>query len=122
MDFAVSPSRRRWQARAAVRRRAGAFVSAETKNQLLANEFLVNYLGDRGGAGRALRRRVAALPRTPRSRPRSSPTRSSVASVPSVPTGGPMPNIPEMGEVWAFWGVTEAAIIQGDGDPAELVG
>ena len=31
----------------------------------------------------------------------------------------PMPSIPEMGEVWAFWGVTEAQIISGDAsDPA----
>lgn len=26
----------------------------------------------------------------------------------------PMPSTPEMGEVWAFWGVTEAQIISGD--------
>ena len=31
-----------------------------------------------------------------------------------------MPNIPQMGKVWQFWGVTEAAIITGAGDPAVL--
>ena len=33
----------------------------------------------------------------------------------------PMPSIPEMGAVWQFWGVTEAAIINGTGgDPVAL--
>jgi arabinogalactan oligomer/maltooligosaccharide transport system substrate-binding protein len=28
-----------------------------------------------------------------------------------------MPSIPEMGAVWAFWGVTEANIISGAAEP-----
>src|SRR5690625_7194877 len=32
-------------------------------------------------------------------------------------TAAPMPAIPEMGSVWAFWGVTEAAIISGAQEP-----
>ena len=31
-----------------------------------------------------------------------------------------MPSIPQMGSVWEFWGVTELAIIKGEGDPATL--
>jgi arabinogalactan oligomer/maltooligosaccharide transport system substrate-binding protein len=31
-----------------------------------------------------------------------------------------MPSIPEMGAVWEFWGVTQAAIINGQGDPVAL--
>ena len=32
----------------------------------------------------------------------------------------PMPSIPEMGAVWDFWGATQTAIINGEGDPVEL--
>ena len=28
-----------------------------------------------------------------------------------------MPSIPEMGQVWSFWGVTEAGIISGSSEP-----
>ena len=34
--------------------------------------------------------------------------------------GVPMPNIPEMGAVWEFWGVDRGRDHQGRGDPAEL--
>ncbi|QKJ18591.1 sugar ABC transporter substrate-binding protein [Microbacterium hominis] len=97
----------------------GFFLSSESENRLAANEFLVNYLGSEevqtalyevGGRAPAL---TAAFD-------------AAVASDPIVAGFGevganavPMPSIPEMGSVWQFWGVTEAAIING-GDPAEL--
>ena len=33
-------------------------------------------------------------------------------------TGAPMPAIPAMSTVWAFWGDTEAQIISGQAEPA----
>ena len=32
-------------------------------------------------------------------------------------TGAPMPSIPAMSSVWAFWGATEAQIISGQAEP-----
>ena len=35
-------------------------------------------------------------------------------------TGAPMPSIPEMGAMWAFWGTTEVQIISGQAkDPVK---
>jgi arabinogalactan oligomer/maltooligosaccharide transport system substrate-binding protein len=31
--------------------------------------------------------------------------------------GVPMPSIPEMGQVWQFWGVTQANILEGNPTP-----
>ncbi|MEJ1154949.1 maltose ABC transporter substrate-binding protein [Microbacterium marmarense] len=97
----------------------GFFLSSESENRLAANEFLVNYVGSEevqtalyevGGRAPAL----------------TSAFDAAVASDPIVAGFGevganavPMPSIPEMGAVWEFWGVTEAAIING-GDPATL--
>jgi arabinogalactan oligomer / maltooligosaccharide transport system substrate-binding protein len=97
------------------------FVSAESENQLAANEFLSNYLGTEEVQ--------TALYEAGGRAPANTAAFEAASSDPIVGGFGavgaeavPMPNIPEMGEVWAFWGVTEAAIIQGDGDPAELWG
>ncbi|MEV8267161.1 maltose ABC transporter substrate-binding protein [Microbacterium sp. NPDC076911] len=97
----------------------GFFLSSESENRLAANEFLVNYIGSEevqtalyevGGRAPAL----------------TSAFDAAVASDPVVAGFGevganavPMPSIPEMGSVWEFWGVTEAAIING-GDPVSL--
>lgn len=98
----------------------GFFLSSESTNRLAANEFLVNYIGSEevqtalyevGGRAPAL---TAAFD-------------AAVASDPIVAGFGevganavPMPSIPEMGAVWEYWGVTEAAIINGAGDPVAL--
>jgi arabinogalactan oligomer/maltooligosaccharide transport system substrate-binding protein len=97
----------------------GFFLSSESENRLAANEFLVNYIGSEeiqtalyevGGRAPAL----------------TASFEAAVASDPIVAGFGevganavPMPSIPEMGSVWQYWGVTEAAIING-GDPASL--
>lgn len=96
----------------------GFFLSSESENALAANEFLVNYIGspevqmalyEVGGRAPAL----------------TSAFEEVVASDPVVAGFGevganavPMPSIPEMGSVWQFWGVTEAAIINGGDAPA----
>lgn len=98
----------------------GFFLSARSENRLAANEFLLNYVGSEevqtalyevGGRAPAL----------------SSAFTSALAGDPITAGFGevgagavPMPSIPEMGAVWQYWGVTQAAIINGSGDPVAL--
>ncbi len=97
----------------------GFMVNAKTKNAIAANEFLVNYIGSEkvqtalyevGGRAPALTAAFDAAT--------SDPITAGFGKVGA--TAVPMPNIPQMGKVWQFWGVTEAAIISGAGDPAAL--
>ncbi|GAA1219110.1 maltose ABC transporter substrate-binding protein [Rhodoglobus aureus] len=96
----------------------GFFVSSKSENALAANEFIVNYMGSEdvqtalfevGGRAPALTASFEAASADP-----------IVAGFGAVGENAvPMPSIPAMGAVWEFWGVTEAAIING-GDPATL--
>ena len=97
----------------------GFMVSAKTKNAIAANEFLVNYIGsedvqtaiyDVGGRPPALTAAFEAAS--------SDPITAGFGAVGA--SAVPMPNIPQMGKVWQFWGVTEAAIISNQGDPVQL--
>jgi len=90
----------------------GFYLSAQSKNALLATEFLVNYLGTED-AQRAL---YEADPRIPA----YTSLGQEVASDPiiagflaSAQNGVPMPSIPEMGSVWDLWNAAEAQIIAG---------
>lgn len=94
----------------------GFYVNAKSPNALLANQFLVNYIGteevqyalyEAGNRPPAL---TAAYDRAA-----EDPIIKGFGDVGA--TGVPMPSIPEMGSVWEFWGVAEAAII-GGADPA----
>jgi arabinogalactan oligomer / maltooligosaccharide transport system substrate-binding protein len=96
----------------------GFYVSAKSENALLANDFLVNYLSteeaqtalfEAGGRPPALTAAADAAS--------SDPVVAGFREVGAEAV--PMPSIPEMGSVWAFWGVTEAGIITGDAEPAE---
>jgi arabinogalactan oligomer/maltooligosaccharide transport system substrate-binding protein len=94
----------------------GFYLSSQSKNALLAQEFLVNYLGTED-AQRAL---YEADPRIPA----WSSLAEEVASDPiiagflaSSQNGVPMPSIPEMGSVWDFWNAAESQIING-ADPS----
>jgi len=90
----------------------GFFVSAESKNKVAANDFLVNYIGTEDvqlelfKAGNVLPALTAA-----------AETASSDPIVAGFATVGadavPMPAIPAMGQVWQYWGIAEAAIING---------
>lgn len=96
----------------------GFFVSSKSENALAANEFIVNYMGseevqtalfDVGGRAPALTASFEAASADP-----------IVAGFGAVGENAvPMPSIPAMGAVWEFWGVTEAAIING-GDATSL--
>lgn len=90
----------------------GFYLSSQSENTLLANEFLVNYLGTEE-AQRAL---YEADPRIPA----WSTLATEVSSDPiiagflaSSQNGVPMPSIPEMGSVWDYWNAAESQIIAG---------
>jgi len=99
----------------------GFFLSSESENRLAANEFLINYIGSEevqtalyevGGRSPALTAAFEAAVS-------SDPITAGFGEVGA--NAVPMPSIPEMGSVWQFWGVTQAAIINGQGgDPVAL--
>ncbi|MEV7972192.1 extracellular solute-binding protein [Cellulomonas sp. NPDC089187] len=94
----------------------GFYVSAQSENALLANDFLLNYMSteDAQLALYEAGNRVPALTAA-----------ADTASQDPVTAGFrevgadavPMPSIPEMASVWTFWGVTEAAILTGAQEP-----
>lgn len=94
----------------------GFFISAESENKLAANDFLVNYLGSTD-AQVALFEAGNVLPALLDAQAVASedPIIAGFAKVGEQAV--PMPAIPEMGAVWEFWGIAEAAIING-ADPA----
>ncbi len=93
----------------------GFYLSSQSSNALLANEFLANYMST-DEAQQAL---YEADPRIPA----LTTVAESVADDPiiagflsSAQNGVPMPNIPEMGAVWDFWNPVQIALINGE-DP-----
>jgi len=95
---------------------AGFYVSAQSENALLANDFLVNYLSTEDAqlalyeAGNRPPALIAAAD--------TASADPITAGFREVATDAlPMPSIPEMASVWEFWGVTEASIINGSADP-----
>ncbi|NYE19212.1 sugar ABC transporter substrate-binding protein [Microbacterium immunditiarum] len=99
----------------------GFFLSAESENRLAANEFLINYIGseDVQTALYEVGGRAPALTSAFEAAVGSDPITAGFGEVGA--NAVPMPSIPEMGSVWQFWGVTQAAIINGQGgDPVEL--
>lgn len=93
----------------------GFFVSSESKNKVAANDFLVNYIGTEDvqlelfKAGNVLPALTAAADTAA-----SDPIIAGFQAVGADAV--PMPAIPAMGAVWQYWGVAEAAIINGE-DP-----
>lgn len=95
----------------------GFYLSAQSKNKLMATDFLLNYLGSEEG-------QQALFDADPRI-PARSAVAEAAASDPilagflaSSQVGVPMPNIPEMGAVWDFWNAAESQIING-ADPVK---
>lgn len=93
----------------------GFYLSAQSSNALLANDFLANYVAT-DEAQQAL---YEADPRIPA----LTAVAEEVSSDPiiagflaSAQNGVPMPNIPEMGAVWDFWNAAQIALITGQ-DP-----
>ena len=90
----------------------GFYVSAQSANALMANDFLVNYIAtveaqttmaEAGGRAPALTAAQANFA--------DDPILSGFAAVGA--DAAPMPSLPAMNQVWAFWGVTQAQIISG---------
>jgi arabinogalactan oligomer/maltooligosaccharide transport system substrate-binding protein len=97
----------------------GFMISALSENTLLANEFVVNYLGteevaqqlfDAGGRAPALTSVFDQVS--------SDPIIAGFGSVGAE--GSPIPNIPAMAAVWEEWGNAQGAIVLQRGDPVEL--
>ncbi len=90
----------------------GFYVSAQSKNALVANDFLLNYIGTEEIQTQLfeLGNRIPALTASADAIT-GDPVAEGFAA--AAATAQPMPSIPEMGEVWAFWGVTQAQIIDG---------
>lgn len=93
----------------------GFFMSAESDNKVAATDFLVNYLGSED-VQLALFEVGNILPALSA----AADTASSDPIIAGFSAVGedavPMPAIPAMGSVWQYWGVAEAAIINGE-DP-----
>jgi len=96
----------------------GFYVSAQSSNALLANQFLVNYLS----TPKAQKALYDADPRIPA----LSSVAAQVATDPvtagflaASQNGTPMPSIPEMGDVWEHWNSAQSAIISGASSPAD---
>lgn len=89
----------------------GAYISAKSANPLLANEFVVNYLSTEDAADTIYETggRIPAL--TASADKIEDDVTKSFAEV--AGKGAPMPSIPEMGAVWAFWGETQVSLING---------
>lgn len=91
----------------------GIYISAQSANSLAANKFLIEYVAtedvqyamyEAGGRVPAL---TAAAEKAG-----EDPLAAGFNAVGADAL--PMPAIPEMGQVWEFWGVTEVAILKGD--------
>lgn len=90
----------------------GFFVSAESDNKVAANDFLVNYLGSED-AQLALFEAGNILPALSAAAETASedPIIAGFAKVGEQAV--PMPAIPAMGQVWQYWGIAQADIING---------
>jgi len=90
----------------------GFFVSEQSKNKVAANDFLVNYLGTEA-VQTELFKSGNVLPALTASAEAASsdPIIAGFAAVGAEAV--PMPAIPAMGQVWQFWGIAQASIING---------
>nr|WP_028046648.1 maltose ABC transporter substrate-binding protein [Cellulomonas sp. URHE0023] len=93
----------------------GVFVSSKSKNPVLANELVVNYLSTEA-AQDMLYQEGGRMPANAASAAKvDNPILKGFGEAGA--TGAPMPAIPAMSSVWAFWGATEAQIISGQAEP-----
>lgn len=98
----------------------GFYLSAQSENTLAATTFLVDYIGS-PEVQSALYEVGGRAPALTESFEASLSDDEFVAGFGEVGAEAvPMPAIAEMDAVWDSWGVTQAAIINGDGDPRQL--
>ena len=93
----------------------GFFLSEQSKNKVAANDFLVNFLGTED-VQTSLFESGNILPALSASADAASsdPIIAGFAAVGADSV--PMPAVPAMGSVFQFWGIAEAAVINGE-DP-----
>ncbi|MFC5380816.1 sugar ABC transporter substrate-binding protein [Aquipuribacter nitratireducens] len=98
----------------------GFMVSAYAENPLVANDFVLNYLGTEEVA--------QELYETGQRPPAFQSVFDEVSSDPIIAgfgeygaTGQPLPNIPAMNSVWGDYGNAQRDILLGNGEPATLV-
>ncbi|RJN31257.1 sugar ABC transporter substrate-binding protein [Nesterenkonia natronophila] len=98
----------------------GFFLSAQSENTLAATTFLVDYVGS-PEVQQSLYEVGGRAPALTESFESAMAEDDIVAGFGEVGAEAvPMPAIPEMGAVWDYWGASQAAIINGEGDPAGL--
>ncbi|MDN4481138.1 sugar ABC transporter substrate-binding protein [Demequina muriae] len=90
----------------------GFYLSAQSENALLANEFLTNYMATED-AQRTLYEADPRLPALSALAEEVSADPITAGFVESAAAGVPMPSIPEMGNVWELWNAAEIQIITG---------
>lgn len=94
-------------------------VSSYSKNKLVANDFVKNYLATEAVADQMFKAggRAPAL-NSAFEKAAADPIVKAFGEVGAE--GAPMPNIPEMNAVWGDWGRAEGAIVAGKGDPEKV--
>lgn len=98
----------------------GFFLSAQSENTMAATTFLVDYIGS-AEVQTALYEVGGRAPALSESFESALSDDDIVAGFGEVGAEAvPMPSVPEMGAVWDFWGASQAAIINGEGDPVTL--
>ncbi|WP_120005306.1 sugar ABC transporter substrate-binding protein [Nesterenkonia muleiensis] len=98
----------------------GFFLSAQSENTLAATTFLVDYIGS-AEVQTALYEVGGRAPALSESFESALSDDDIVAGFGEVGAEAvPMPSVPEMGAVWDFWGASQTAIINGEGDPVTL--
>ncbi|WP_061962684.1 sugar ABC transporter substrate-binding protein [Demequina aurantiaca] len=90
----------------------GFYLSSQSNNALLANDFLVNYMATED-AQRTLYEADPRLPALSALADEVSSDPITAGFVASASAGVPMPSIPEMGNVWDLWNAAEIQIITG---------
>jgi arabinogalactan oligomer/maltooligosaccharide transport system substrate-binding protein len=94
----------------------GFYLSAQSKNAIVANDFLVNYLSSES-VQYALYESGGRPPALISAADKASADPLIAGFNAAGQNAVPMPSIAEMGSVWAFWGTTEVGIIEGSLDP-----
>ena len=94
----------------------GFFISAQSQNAIVANDFLTNYIAttDIQYAMYEAGKRTPALT-SAAEKAAADPLTGGFAKV--AADAVPMPSIPEMAAVWTYWGVTQANIVSGKQKP-----
>ena len=90
----------------------GFFISEQSKNKVAATDFLVNYIATED-VQLSLFKSGNVLPALAAAAETASEDPIVAGFAAAGANAVPMPAIPAMGQVWQFWGIAEAAIING---------